>query len=165
MPEWKEYEPEEGQVCIPMSEWGPDHWSTLVYLETVAVDEGGAINNRRMRCSIDLHPAFVHIPRTREYPTRLRDGAQVLPHDDWSCLEDMVCAGLLQAWYYISEGVMPRGSGKIEFTDAGLELAAKIRAFKAKGGSFGTFVRNEPATDQAGVTPRPPIEPLDKGGG
>lgn len=85
---------------IPLNRWGKDHYATLAYLETRAVDHGGLIQNAHMRTSIKRHPLFVARgslgPPTdgERYPTSYKDG-QMTEHDDWDCLDDMVQAGLL----------------------------------------------------------------------
>jgi hypothetical protein len=86
---------------LPPAVWGKDHFSTLAYLEACAVDHSGTVSNARLRCDARLHPAVVDRPlvEAREYPTILRDDKLQAGHDDWSCIEDFVAAGLLTAYY------------------------------------------------------------------
>lgn len=119
---------------VPMSEWGKDHFSTLAYLECRAVDYGGDIGREQMRCDPDIHPQFGHrgTPHDKKYPTILKGGKELYGHDDWSCMEDIEAAGLIK-----NEGT---GFAPIVvFTKKGFALAAKLRRFKAGGGSFSTF--------------------------
>lgn len=140
---WIPYEPE-GNDYIPVERWGKDHWSTFAYLETRAVDQKGVIDNRRMRCNLRLHREFAFnvgfgAIDGSAYPTRLRDG-QAEPHDDWSCLEDMVAAGLVHAEFHRSASkAFGGGEARVTLTPEGLQVAAALRAHKANGGSFGDF--------------------------
>ncbi len=123
---------------LPMSVWGKDHFSTLAYLETSAVDHGGRLNNEHMRCAVQIHPLVAHRTRDdgRRYPTILRDGSEQPDHDDWSCLEDFVTAGLIVAYYRDGEG---RREVNVSFTPAGIRLAHSLRAWKMLGGTYATF--------------------------
>lgn len=134
---WIQYEAE-GDDFIPIERWGHDHWSTLAYLETRVVDGKGAIDNRRMRCNARLHREFAHSADGSEYPTRLKDGEQDR-HDDWSCLEDMVAAGLLIASFRGSGKPFGGTQGRIQLTEAGLDITAQLRNHKANGGTYATF--------------------------
>lgn len=160
--EWVLYVADEPADYIPVSEWSKDHWSTLVYLETVAVDNGGIVDNRRMRCNPRLHRELANLSFGRhggplidgsKYPTRLRDGKTVDKHDDWSCLEDMVAAELVQAWLReerIGE-VFGGSQAKVELTNQGHELVAQLRKHKAGGGNYATFEPCLGSTSHEGV--------------
>jgi hypothetical protein len=148
MSDWTTYEPD-GEDYVPVERFGKDHWSTFAYLETRAVDAGGVIDNRKMRCHLRLHRTFAANPPNASvgspidgsaYPTRLKDG-ELPNHDDWSCLEDMAAAGLLVAEFRTAHHGWPVGGGeaRIRLTPAGLEMAAKLRAHKAAGGTFAAF--------------------------
>lgn len=135
----------EGDGYIPIERWGKDHWSTLGYLETRAVDHKGKIINRNMRCHPRLHREFIGIsfgPEIQDgsaYPTRLKDGVAE-NHDDWSCVEDMVAAGLIRAYFrVVSDAAFGGSEARIVFTELGLKYAAELRTHKARGGAFGTF--------------------------
>ena len=142
--DWLEYVAK-GNDYIPVEQWGQDHWTTLAYLETRATDGKGVIDNRRMRCNTRLHrhfAAFVgdYAPDSEKYPTRLADGV-IANHDDWSCLEDMVAAGFLQAWYRDQRPGEPFGGyeARIELTDAGRQVANALRQYRAGHGQYSDF--------------------------
>ena len=135
----------DGDAYIPIERWGKDHWSTLGYLETRVVDHGGKIVNRNMRCHPRLHRELVGIGFGSEiqdgsaYPTRLKEGV-VEKHDDWSCLEDMVAAGLIRAYFWQETDEIFGGSrARVEFTEWGLIVAGQLRTHKASNGTFATF--------------------------
>lgn len=148
--EWTEYLTE-GNDYVPVADWGQDHWSTFAYLETRVVDGKGHIDNRRMRCNARLHREFMHdavfhrrlllIHDSSKYPTLLAGGVELEKHDDWSCLEDMVAAGLIKAFYRRKSYTEAFGhsEAKVEFTNTGLAVAAALRRHKARGGNFRDF--------------------------
>lgn len=141
---WDEYIPE-GDGYITMDKWGKDHVTTLLYLESTAVDNNGVILNTRMRCNARLHRHFANVGPWGlmdggKYPTRLAEGKLQEDHDDWSCAEDMAKAGLIRLYSrVINNEVFGNCEGKVEFTDLGMYLAAKIRKHKANGGKYITF--------------------------
>lgn len=145
--------------------WGKDHWSTLAYAETCAVD-GQALEIARMRCDWERHPSLIssmHSLSGKKYPTRLAGGVDLEDHDDWDCLYDAQNAGLLTIQGAMSDAfeVQPGRRGHIDvhgprkertngrwetgrkitvkFTPRGLAVVSALRAHKADGGSFGTF--------------------------
>lgn len=133
---------------LPPAVWGKDHFSTLAYLETCAVDHSGSVSNARLRCDERLHPAVVdRLPvEARDYPTILRGGKLQAGHDDWSCIEDFVAAGLLMAYYLDRNVAQEMYSGaritrqvRVSFTHAGIRLAHSLRAWKMLGGTYATF--------------------------
>lgn len=137
----------DGESPIPMSEWGKDHWSTLAYVETRCVDHDGKLDGDKMRCNWRLHRTLIGRMQLQagmngeKYPTRLRQG-DVLGHDDWSCLEDMVSAGLL-TWTETVEfpGVVFGGTTvTVNLTETGTAIAQQLRHHKASGGSFADFM-------------------------
>ena len=147
MATWSEYKPGEGSDYVPIARWGQDHWSTFAYLETRAVDGKGIIDNRKMRCNTRLHRHFADFdPFTKElhdgsrYPTRLKDG-EIERHDDWSCLEDMVAAGLITAQWRVRHAGAAFGNSqaRVALTATGQALAAQLRAHKANGGKWPNF--------------------------
>ena len=136
----------EGDGYIPMARWGHDHWQTLAYLETCAVDHAGKINNNRMRCNPRLHRELMSImPGANDgdpdrYPTRARDGELIHNHDDWSCLEDMVAAGLVEAGFK-GNPYTPFGGtvAAVQFTEAGWAIAGQLRKHRGTGGRYADF--------------------------
>lgn len=141
---WQTYEVV-GNNFIPLEQWGKDHWSTLAYLETVTVDYRGLVDNRRMRCNPRLHRRFAHLNQfgqvvdSSRYPTT--KASDVQQHDDWSCLEDLVTAGLVKAYWRVRypERSFGGAQAKVELTELGLKITAELRAHKARGGSFTHF--------------------------
>src|SRR5271154_4036156 len=92
---------QERQPLATLENFGRDHWTTFLYIETCCVDHGGMPNKVRMRCDRRRHPWFVHMNpadgmREGGYPTRLRDGAELHDHDDWDCIDDLIAEGLLE---------------------------------------------------------------------
>lgn len=136
----KEFKPCEMEH-IPMSNWGKDHWSTLAYLETLAVEGRGLAKpvNARMRTNEIRHPHLVgntgfssDALNGSGYPTRLKEG-EVEGHDDWDCVDDATEEGL-------TEDVGSGLNRAYQFTKLGKEVMAKLRQFKMDGGNFGSFV-------------------------
>lgn len=114
--------------CLP-SMWGKDHISTLLYLESRAVDARGNIALEPMRTDPRLHPQFAmraHYDTTQEYPTLLKGGVSLRFHDDWNCLADIVLAGLA-VYSGDSKG------GKISLTPLGWTWAGLARRNRAEG--------------------------------
>ena len=113
-------------MSVPIERWGRDHESTLLYMESVCVDHRGVPDIRRMRCDPRRHPGLAHeVSRLLGPcpPTRLKDG-ELLNHDDWDCVDDMVTAGVL----------VLRGTGmqpEVELTTAGWGLAHTLRRKRA----------------------------------
>lgn len=119
---------------VPVAQWGRDHWSTFAYIETRIVDHRGVVHNQHMRCHPRLHRAFAHEgSRGPLAPTRLAGGEELAQHDDWSCAEDAIAAGLLT----VDERVP--GAPVFALTDRGHTAAAALRRHKAGGGNFGNF--------------------------
>lgn len=141
-------------ALVPMDRWGKDHWSTLAYLETVAVDHGGfqvgvdarMKTNRRharvlMACPRPKRsaPATMAQVMAPEHATRLRDGTVVPQHDDWACVQDFVGEGLF------ADGAEVEPGAVLRLSERGLALAAALRAHKAAGGQFREFTPAETA--------------------
>lgn len=127
---------------IPMDKWGKDHWSTLAYLETLAVDggkDGWAIPKReRMRTNEKRHPHLLGSTlggtesfHASKYPTRLKEG-EVKEHDDWDCVDDAIEEKLVED---VGTGL----NRAYKFTELGKEVMGKLRIFKMSGGSFKDF--------------------------
>ncbi len=124
---------------IPMGRWGKDHWSTLAYLETLAVDYDGWAKpvNARMRTNEIRHPHLVGDSymigalNGSTYPTKLKDG-EVKGHDDWDCVDDAIEESLIED---VGTGL----NRAYKFTKLGKEVMAKLRQFKMDGGNFGDF--------------------------
>lgn len=131
---------------IPLSRWGKDHWTTLLYVETRCVDHKGLPQAEHMR-SEPGRPRRGHFKivdgeermrpssesRARRYPTRLNDGTEVFGHDDWDCASEMESAGLL-LW----EGTSMAPVFKL--TDLGWQIVGELRRWRAEGKSSASFV-------------------------
>ena len=72
--------------------FGRDHHSTLLYIESCCVDQGGRVNREHMRCDRERHPLRAHL-EGKCSSTRLADGKLLAQHDDWDCVEDMIACG------------------------------------------------------------------------
>jgi hypothetical protein len=100
---------------VPITLFGTDHWSTLAYVETRAVDHKELLDHDHMRCHAGRHPVMLHAKRRvsagsadgSRYPTRIkasttpdangRYGVTEVPdHDDYDCLDDLIAEGLLE---------------------------------------------------------------------
>lgn len=122
-------------VIVPPTEWGKDHWSTLAFLEAMAVDNKGLVKVAYMRTDPDIHPKYDHDGEARKrkkYPTRLRDRSELTGHDDWSCMEDMIDARMMFA-------LMRDRRVWIFLTPFGTDVAGALRAYKAWGGLYRDF--------------------------
>ncbi len=125
-------------ISVRLAQFGRDHWSAFAYIETRCVDHSGVPDRDHMRTDRDRQPGLAgdRIPRAIDgasYPTRLRGGASLHDHDDWDCLADASVEGLLE--------IDGTGTNPVyRLTEAGLRVAAALRAHKAGGGSFATFV-------------------------
>lgn len=117
------------RTTIPIEKWGRDHFSTLMYIETCVVDNGGVVRGEKMRSAMS------------GYPTRLRDGEQP-NHGDWDCVEDMRAIGLLEGGerntfeaYYAGEGPNPKKEphAPLRLTKTGWRLAALLRKHTGEG--------------------------------
>ena len=73
-----------GANTVPIEQFGPDHWSLLLYLEKTVVGETGVPYQRRMRSDGD------------KYPTKLASGLFQPGHNDWDCLNDLETAAIVR---------------------------------------------------------------------
>ena len=124
--------------------FGKDHWSTFAYIEICCVDRNGVASRDRMRTDPDVHAGLYGTTRrsisllpSRKYPTRLKSPATGKPvllddHDDWSCMEDCIAAGLAVD---LGTGINPL----YKLTELGHKVAAALRKHKANGKSFHHF--------------------------
>jgi hypothetical protein len=119
---------------IPLALFGKDHWSLFAYVETRIVDYRGEVANVHLRADWRINEHRKHKGGdARAYPTRLKNGETASPHDDWSCIDDLVREGLL-VWN--GTGLHPI----FALTEQGRDAAAKLRQHKGDGGVFATFV-------------------------
>lgn len=115
-----------GTDIIPENQFGKDHFSLLLYLETRAVDHSGNL-------IAEGEGRFSSIYRLREYnyggtnyPTRLKGGVNADDeHDDYSCLNDFIVAG----WITQDDD----DEDVIHLTEKGWNMAHQLRRWKADG--------------------------------
>src|SRR5208337_2162845 len=119
---------------VPMQQFGADHWSTFVYIETRCVDHGGKPDKRQMRCNPMLHPYLAHEGSTGEYPTRYKFG-ELKDHDDWDCCDDLEAAGLVSS---VGTGINPQ----YKLTALGWQVVSLLRQHRANGGKIAEFEYN-----------------------
>lgn len=101
---------------IPMEQWGRDHWSTLLYIESRCVDGYGMIDESKMR---------TYVYGDKNQPSRLKDGKLADDgHDDWACLNDMIRAGLVVE--------KEDNHFTLALTDRGWQIASALRRHYAE---------------------------------
>lgn len=71
------------RFVTPFELWGRDHYSTLGYLRHRVTSDDGKVDDRQMRAG-------------SAYPTRLDDGTERTPHDDYGCAVDFIAYGLIR---------------------------------------------------------------------
>lgn len=142
---------ESGNITVERFGW--DHWSLLVYIETLCVDYKGLIDPRKMRCHARRHRIYYQGSDGRSHPTRLQNGETVSNHDDWDCLTDLVAAGYVEitddyaAPFPRHMGfpqrepttVFPMRTCEVRLTDLGWSTAWQLRRHRAEGGTYDTF--------------------------
>lgn len=136
---------------LAAGEWGKDHWTLLLYLETRAVDRGGKIDPDHMRTRLPHHSMCYRAKRhpvdgTR-YGTIVRGGAEQADHDDWDCVRDLEAAGLL--WIEWDEPKRDTGhtglleleleqrrwlEGRVRLTTQGWRAVSRLRRIYATQG-------------------------------
>ena len=121
---------------MKLEQFGKDHWSAFAYAECCCVDNGGGLDNMRLRINQSRHPVggnpYGNPSWKPEYGTRVKGGD--IPdenHDDIDCLDDLEKVGLIE------QGTMV--NPVVKLTKKGYEVAAQLRKHKANGGQFGTF--------------------------
>lgn len=102
---------------VPIDKFGRDHWGTLLYIESCAVDKGGKLDDRRMRTKV--------YGKEWKYGTILNDDTKIEMHDDWDCLTDFRAAGIIED--------NSKSSKEVKLTDFGWNLAHQLRRRRAKG--------------------------------
>ncbi|MBD3004694.1 hypothetical protein [Streptomyces sp. 5-10] len=91
---------------VPSDQWGTDHWSLLVYIETRTVDHHGLIDWNHLTLSHKNWPglyaarAWVNQDTSYDagerYPLRLRGGKTLPGHCEADALMDLMDAGLIE---------------------------------------------------------------------
>lgn len=134
---------------VPEERWGKDHWTTLLYLETCAVDLRGRVEHAKMRTSrrnwrlAGVVHGVANVMERDKYPTRLvpvqaeraqYDSVHLTGgHDDWECLQDLADAGLLEFEVDEDHPSFPLPV-TVTFTAAGQKAAAEARQRRAATG-------------------------------
>ena len=129
---------------ITISQFGTDHWSLFVYIETRAVDFKGVLDKNHLRIRKEVDTAG-RIPLGQrpehswkpEWGTRLKgfeiDKDLRLPHhDDLDCFDDLENAKLIEN---LGTGLNPAA----KLTKKGILIASKLRNHKANRGCFANF--------------------------
>lgn len=143
---------------VPVENFGPDHWSTLAYAETVMMECGGfqVGYDARMRqgrrnyrvmqeeCRRPSRPTSGGhgVVMEAKYSTVLKDGSVEVGHDDWSCVQDMVVAGLMgikEGDKIVTDVTLMEPSAVLHLTEEGQRLSNQVRAHKRGGGSWRDF--------------------------
>lgn len=130
-------------IAVRREDWGKDHFSTLVYIETRCVDYKGVPFLDHLRCNPARHQRhggraarLVGTSARRDEPWKygsvIRGGVRIPEHDDWDVLDDLVNAGLLE-WNGTGENPV------FKMTESGWALVQAIRKHKAAGGQFSDF--------------------------
>lgn len=112
--------------------WGRDHFSTLVYAETRAVDFQGVLHANHLRTNSDKRPFGNGAGWNDKYSTRLANGEIVAGHDDIDVLEDLEAAGLLTIVSLVNR--------TIKMKPKGIRLAHQVRYHLIQGGAYASFV-------------------------
>src|SRR4051812_21837112 len=114
-------------IKLPVTSWGRDHVSTLLYVETRCVDHDGKPKLEHMRCNPKLHPGYSHIgSMSSHFPgTRSSNGEEIKGHDDWSIIDEFEVLGLLNN---IGTGLHPVW----QLTDEGWYVAGALRRGRAE---------------------------------
>lgn len=130
-------------IAVRREDWGKDHFSTLVYIETRCVDYKGVPSLDHLRCNPARHQHYggraarlVGTMERRDEPWKygsvVRGGSRIPEHDDWDVIEDLVRAELL---LNVGTGANP----VFKLTESGWELVQAIRKHMAAGGQVSTF--------------------------
>jgi hypothetical protein len=154
---------EDAEQLVPMNRWGKDHWSTLAYVEHVAVECAGfqvgsdarmKSNRRHTRLLSQGCPNPKRAKSTSamgmimrpEHATKLKDGTLLANHDDWACLQDFVAEGLFKPGLELEPGTV------LAFSERGHALTAALRVHKASGGQFAQFDPEAPPPNSEAAT-------------
>lgn len=143
--------PKQTETTIHVSDFGRDHWSLLMYLETCVVDSNiekpknmGRVEKARMRTHPIRHPQHLVARSIEDRVWLVKNGTRLkgwrpgepgrrLPlHDDWDALEDLEAAGL---------ATQLTGMGEVvSLSELGMKTAGELRKWKAACKPIDTFV-------------------------
>lgn len=127
---------------ITIEQFGKDHWSLLLYIETRIYDYKGILDPYHMR----IKNLAIRSGWKPEYGTRLfgywNKDETVNPllrlhnHDDYDCLDDLEIEGLVKN---ISTGLRP----VCVITKKGARVLSQLLFHKQNGGHCSNFIPNE----------------------
>lgn len=130
---------------ITIEQFGKDHWSLLLYIETRIHNYKGILDSYHMRIK---NPA-IRPGWKPEYGTRLfgywnKDNTTnshlLLPHhDDYDCLDDLEAEKLIKN---IGTGLRP----VCEITKKGAKILTQLLLHKQSGGQYSNFIPNKKET-------------------
>ena len=141
---------------IPKERFGKDHFSTLAYIETRAVDYKGRLdgdhmrnNARRHRRKLGRYQVNVSLGVTwkPEYATLLKGDTRPEGHDDWDVITDFLACGWLAliAEKTVEEDKVFGGNEvRVKLSEEGWRIVHQLRRWKASGGVFYTFAPTTP---------------------
>ena len=134
-------------VPVEPAMWGKDHLSMITYIVARTLDYAGVLDNKHLRIHAAVHGVFQYDPQYdgAEYPTKLADDKTtadygVLFHDDFSCIQDLVALGYVEAWAQEYDS-MQYATMRIKalLTDKGLDLAKAIIKHRGQGKPLSKF--------------------------
>lgn len=126
---------------ITIEQFGKDHWSLLLYIETRIRDYEGVLD----LCQIRIKNPIIRPGWKPEYGTRLfgywnKDKTtnsllRLHNHDDYDCLDDLEAEGLIKN---IGTGLRP----VCEITKKGTEISSQLLLHKQVGKNYSNFIPN-----------------------
>jgi hypothetical protein len=129
---------------VKTEQFGKDHWSLLAYAEACCVDAKGALDGSRMRCNEKTHPLLARnvlawredwgtklLGYSKEEDLEKKAALHLKGHDDWDCLDDLADAGFVE--------IISLVNGRVEMTDLGKKVSARLRHYKMTGGMYASF--------------------------
>lgn len=144
---------------VPVTKFGKDHWSVLAYAESVMMEVAGfqvGLDPRmrqgrrhyrvmREQCirpkrASRVHPDMAMVMDSEKHGTRLNDGTSIAGHDDWHCIQDLAEVGYFRVGDKIATAESVEPGVILHLSPWGRTVADALRAHKANGGTFSTFV-------------------------
>ena len=138
---------------VSPDQFGRDHLSCLLFIESCVVDNQGWLRNHAMRTNPRRHRTLVGDHQVAlgcagwkpEYSTRLASHSAATPrqvdsHDDWDCLGNMMSCG----WVRLEDEKTPTAEHRersafggarirVSLTEEGFAAAALLRRLRARG--------------------------------
>lgn len=130
---------------ITIEQFGKDHWSLLLYIETRIHDYKGVLDIRHMRIkNPPMKPSYLQWKL--RYGTRLfgywnedkttNSLLQLHNHDDYNCLDDLGAEDLIKN---IGTGLIP----VCEITKEGTKILSQLLLHKQNGENYSDFMPNK----------------------